>query len=157
MSVLGFFMTPNGDVLPFGEWVESVDNFNRRQMHSTSFEDEVSKSKAFLDLDLPYDEKTNIMLQAPVFTQYGVVMGFNNTFCVDEGYYFNLFVPYELTQGQNDSFQELYPELCIFDHFMVGLVSYSSVLEFYEERGIQCLSSDNCPKTFSKRMFVKEK
>lgn len=157
MSVLGFFMTPDGDVLPFGEWVESVDGDNRCQLHDTSFEDDVSNSEEFLALNLPYNKKTNIMLQAPVFTQYGVAMGFNNTFCVDEGYFFNLFVPCELTQDQNESFQVLYPELCIFDHFMVDRVSYSSVLEFYEERGIQCNSSGNCSKTFSKKMFVKEK
>ncbi len=159
MPALGFLMSPEGKVFPFGKWVEKVDREDRIQLHNTSFEDEVSHLDEFQALNLPYNPSKWIMLQAFNFTDYGVVMFFNTTYSLDDGLQSKMFIPKHLTQQQRYSFGQLYPELSVFDtsYIYEGQVKkFFSIDDFYQENNIPFGSGDkNQGKLFSKTLFSK--
>lgn len=145
MPELGFFMNPEGKVFPFGEWVEDVDRNNRKQLHGTSFEDEISCLKEFQSLDVSYTSHLPIILQAPSFARHGAVLYFNVTRSIEDGLRLKMFVPRELTESQKVAFGKLYPILCVFDYssiYELDYKRYTSVDDFYREVNIPFGVSD---------------
>lgn len=130
-SILGFMMSPDGEVWPFGKLVEDFDITDSSQSHDASFQDSISHLPNFISLNIPYDPNKHILQQASSFTHHGVVMFFNITL---QDLNFLLFVPEQLTERQISSFSQLYSELCTFDNSFIyqgDSITFKTVDEFY--------------------------
>ena len=146
ISVLGFIMIPDGKVLSFGKWVEEFDVTDRSQLHNASFEDDITNLLAFTSLNIPYDSREHIMLQASSFTRRGVVMFLNTTLDLDRGLQCLIFVPDSLMEGQINSFSRLYPDLFMFDDTFIyqhESLAFRTVDEFYQVFHIPFENSNN--------------
>lgn len=117
MKELGFFMDTDGNVLYFGDWVEQIDQNNRRHFHEYSFEDDVLSKETFKKLNLNYDKDMDffgkaisLALQGMVIMQNGTAQGTTS---------FIMYAPDQLTEKQKNKFLELYPLLSSFQDAMI--------------------------------------
>lgn len=121
MKELGFFMDQEGNVHYFGEWSETIDKTNRRQLHSSSFEDDIENTSYFKSLNLHTDESENFFKKAIDYSQQGAIIGMNFSSNIPNEAMM-LFTTPELTEQQKKSIISFYPLLkSFFDINIVGL------------------------------------
>lgn len=101
-----------GNVIYYGEWKEQYDKNNRRQVHTSSFEDEVESSPLFQSLHLQYNPEMGLYGKAIAFALQGMITMQNHT---SEGETrFMMHAPGRLTKEQQDKLIVLYPLLSSF-------------------------------------------
>lgn len=143
MKELGFFMDSQGNIIYFGEWKEQFDKFNRHEIHSSSFEDEVELTEHFQKLNLQYDSEMGLYGKAIAFALQGMVL-MQNLSCQGETR-FTMHVPPKLTDSQKAAFTELYPLLSSFQFAKIVMTNSTYINEkdimynvdgYYEMQGI---------------------
>lgn len=151
MQSLGFIIDKNGRVTYFGEWVEKskIDEHNRRQRHTQSFEDEVEPTDYFKSLNLVYKKEDDHWFVNEAlnlnFSLQGIIVGINNSYEY-ETQELIMTASSDMTDLQKESLSELYETLKKFDTINIKTVSklgmnikgfhYDSVDNYFEDYGV---------------------